>query len=155
MKQVNKTMGNHFEEELCELLAEQGFWAHNLAQNQVGQPADVLAVRDNIAVLIDCKVCSNNRFPLSRIEPNQEAAMTMWEAQGNEHYLLFVVRCPGGRLWFQTCLSSFILIQEYHDISLLSRYFLKFFQTFSPRFAALPVVQAVPVILRTDPRRGI
>ena len=74
MKQVNKTMGNHFEEELCELLAEQGFWAHNLAQNQVGQPADVLAVRDNIAVLIDCKVCSNNRFPLSRIEPNQEAA---------------------------------------------------------------------------------
>ena len=50
MKQVNKTMGNHFEEELCELLAEQGFWAHNLAQNQVGQPADVLAVRDNIAV---------------------------------------------------------------------------------------------------------
>lgn len=83
MKQVNKTMGNHFEEELCELLAEQGFWAHNLAQNQVGQPADVLAVRDNIAVLIDCKVCSNNRFPLSRIEPNQEAAMTMWEAQGN------------------------------------------------------------------------
>lgn len=85
MKQVNKTMGNHFEEELCELLAEQGFWAHNLAQNQVGQPADVLAVRDNIAVLIDCKVCSNNRFPLSRIEPNQEAAMTMWEAQGNEH----------------------------------------------------------------------
>ena len=55
MKQVNKTMGNHFEEELCELLAEQGFWAHNLAQNQVGQPADVLAVRDNIAVLIDCK----------------------------------------------------------------------------------------------------
>lgn len=65
------------------------------------------------------------------------------------------LRCPGGRLWFQTCLSSFILIQVYQDISLLSRYFLKFFQTFSPRPAALPVVQAVPVILRTDPRRGI
>ena len=101
MKQVNKTMGNHFEEELCELLAEQGFWAHNLAQNQVGQPADVLAVRDNIAILIDCKVCSNNRFPLSRIEPNQEAAMTMWEAQGNEHLLKNSKIHP--RLAFEHC----------------------------------------------------
>lgn len=98
MKQVNKTMGNHFEEELCELLAEQGFWAHNLAQNQVGQPADVLAVRDNIAVLIDCKVCSNNRFPLSRIEPNQEAAMTMWEAQGNEH-CYFAMKLNDGQIY--------------------------------------------------------
>ena len=98
MKQVNKTMGNHFEEELCELLAGQGFWAHNLAQNQVGQPADVLAVRDNIAVLVDCKVCSNNRFPLSRIEPNQEAAMTMWEAQGNEH-CYFAMKLNDGQIY--------------------------------------------------------
>lgn len=81
----NKKLGNSFEEELCELLADNGWWAHNLAQNQVGQPADVLAVKNNIAVLIDCKVCQNNRFPLSRIECNQEGAMTLWEARGNEH----------------------------------------------------------------------
>ena len=34
----NKKNGNHFEEEFCELLALHGFWAHNMAQNQVGQP---------------------------------------------------------------------------------------------------------------------
>ena len=39
----NKKNGNHFEEEFCELLALHGFWAHTMAQNQVGQPADVIA----------------------------------------------------------------------------------------------------------------
>ena len=52
---VNRTVGNQFEEELCGLLAEHGWWAHNMAQNQTGQPADVIAVKNNIAVLIDCK----------------------------------------------------------------------------------------------------
>lgn len=80
---VNRTIGGRFEEEMCELLAEKGWWSHNLAQNQVGQPADVIAVKNDIAVLIDCKVCANNRFPLSRIECNQEGAMTLWEARGN------------------------------------------------------------------------
>lgn len=81
----NKTIGNHFEAELCDLLAEAGWWAHNLAQNQTGQPADVIAVRNNIPVLIDCKVCEHNRFVLSRIEDNQEGAMTLWEMTGNAY----------------------------------------------------------------------
>lgn len=119
MKQVNKTMGNHFEEELCELLAEQGFWAHNLAQNQVGQPADVLAVRDNIAILIDCKVCSNNRFPLSRIEPNQEAAMTMWEAQGNEH-CYFAMKLNDGQIYMihfdELCLRAALRAGQHYRV---------------------------------------
>ena len=89
MKQstVNRTVGGHFEEELCEMLAERGWWAHNMAQNQVGQPADVIAVKNNIAVLIDCKVCANNRFPLSRIECNQEGAMKL--ANGDIYMVSF------------------------------------------------------------------
>ena len=83
MTASNKTIGNSFEAELCELLAENGFWAHNLAQNQTGQPADVIAVKNDIAYLIDCKVCENDRFPFSRIEDNQESAMTLWEMRGN------------------------------------------------------------------------
>lgn len=80
---VNRTIGGRFEEELCEILASNGWWAHNLAQNQVGQPADVIAVKRDIAVLIDCKVCANDRFTLSRIEGNQEGAMTLWKTRGN------------------------------------------------------------------------
>jgi len=52
-----------------------------------------------------------------------------------------------------------LLIKFYLDTS-ISRYifivkiFLEILLTFSPRPAALPVVQAFPVILRTDPPEG-
>lgn len=95
MKASNKTIGNRFEAELCEMFAEAGWWAHNLAQNQVGQPADVIAVRNNVAVLIDCKDCENDRFPLSRIETNQEGAMTLWQMRGNV-YCYFALRISTG-----------------------------------------------------------
>lgn len=81
----NKKLGNDFESQFCELLFRYGFWCHNLAQNQVGQPADVLAVRNGKAYLIDCKVCVNDTFPFSRIESNQHTAMTLWKQSGNDY----------------------------------------------------------------------
>lgn len=79
----NKKLGNDFEAEFCEILSEHGYWCHNLAQNSAGQPADVIAAKDSVAYLIDCKVCSNDRFQFSRIEENQELAMEMWRECGN------------------------------------------------------------------------
>ena len=79
----NKKLGNQFETELCEILSENGFWVHNLAQNSAGQPADVIAVRDGCAYLIDCKVCSKGSFALRRIEENQHTAMKLWRGCGN------------------------------------------------------------------------
>lgn len=80
---VNKTVGNRFEQELCDLLAAQGFWAHNMAQNHDGQPADVIACINDVPFLIDCKMCANDTFPLSRIEDNQHTAMQLFEDRGN------------------------------------------------------------------------
>lgn len=79
----NKKLGNDFEAQFCEILFEKGFWCHNLAQNQAGQPADVIAVRNGKAYLIDCKVCSNRGFALSRMEENQDLAMEHWKGCGN------------------------------------------------------------------------
>ena len=80
----NKKLGNSFESEFCEILAEHGFWCHNLAQNSAGQPADVIAAKDGKSFLIDCKVCSaGNSFPLKRIEENQHLAMELWKSCGN------------------------------------------------------------------------
>lgn len=79
----NKKVGNQFETELCEILAEEGFWCHNLAQNSDGQPADVIAVKNGEAYLIDCKVCSRDTFPISRIEENQMLSMELWRDCGN------------------------------------------------------------------------
>ena len=95
---VNKLVGNRFEQELCDKLREWGFWAHNMAQTSAGQPADIIAVRDGIAYLIDCKVCENNRFRLSRIEENQENAMTLWETMGNSP-CWFALKLTDGSIW--------------------------------------------------------
>lgn len=82
-KTSNRKQGNDFEEQLCEILFNNGFWVHNLAQNKSGQPADIIAVKRNRAYLIDCKVCSNGRFSLARVEPNQDLSMEMWRDCGN------------------------------------------------------------------------
>lgn len=80
----NRKVGNDFEQDLCEILFEYGFWTHNLAQNQAGQPADVIAVRNRRAYLIDCKVCSTSKgFSFKRMEDNQDLSMTLWQECGN------------------------------------------------------------------------
>ena len=80
----NKKLGNQFESELCEILSMYGFWCHNLAQNAAGQPADVIAVKNGRAYLIDCKVCSTDKgFDLRRVEENLELAMRLWNDCGH------------------------------------------------------------------------
>ena len=80
---INKKLGNDFEQELCEILADSGYWVHNFANRKNGQPADIIAVKDGGAYLIDAKVCSYEVFPFRRIEENQCLAMDMWLECGN------------------------------------------------------------------------
>lgn len=79
----NRAVGNAFEQELCRLLFDNGFWSHNLKQDNAGQPADVIAVRNKVAYLIDCKDCSAKGFDLRRVEDNQVTAMELWNECGN------------------------------------------------------------------------
>ena len=106
----NKKVGNHFETELCETLAMYGFWCHNLAQNSAGQPADVIAVKNGRAYLIDCKVCSTDKgFALSRVEDNQAFSMELWNECGN------------GQGWFAIKLpTDDIIMLTYFDIKACS-----------------------------------
>ena len=114
---VNRTVGTRFENDLCDLLAECGWWAHNLAQNQTGQPADVIAVKNNVAVLIDCKDCEHNRFPLSRIECNLEGAMTLWEQRGNA-YCAYAMRLNDGEIYMVP--FDDLLMLELHGVKSLT-----------------------------------
>ena len=79
----NRKIGNTFETELCQMLYDNGFWTHNMAQNKAGQPADVIAVKNGKAYLIDAKVCSNDEFSLKRVEENQTLSMDLWSDRGN------------------------------------------------------------------------
>lgn len=94
----NRKLGNAFEAELCERLSEYGFWAHNMAQNSAGQPADVIAARNKVAYLIDCKVCSANGFALSRMEDNQDLSMGLWKECGNGEGW-FALKLSDGRIF--------------------------------------------------------
>lgn len=85
---MNRKLGNAFEKEFADRLFADGFWVLKVPQTEAGQPADIIAVRNGKAYLIDCKVCSNGVFPVSRIEPNQELAMDLWS------------KCNNGTGWF-------------------------------------------------------
>lgn len=91
----NKQAGTEFEREFCEQLAKDGFWAHFMGGNKNGQPADIIAVRNEKAYLIDAKDCQNDRFVLSRIEDNQHMAMRVWELCGNNQGLFALKTSEG------------------------------------------------------------
>lgn len=80
---MNKKIGSDYEQRFCMDMAKLGYWVHNLANRQNGQPADVIAVKNGKAYLIDCKVCKFGVFEKRRIEYNQHSAMTKWEKCGN------------------------------------------------------------------------
>ena len=99
----NRAIGNGFESELCEILYHYGFWCKNLKQDSSGQPADVIAVRNKTAYLIDCKVCSTDKgFDLRRVEENQELAMQVWGDCGNGQGW-FAVKLPNNEVYMLCC----------------------------------------------------
>lgn len=102
----NKRLGNSFEQEFCQALFDKGFWVHNMAQKAEGQPADVIAVRNGTAHLIDCKVCHNDTFQLSRIEENQRSAMKLWTDCGNGY----------ATTWFALKTSEGVYMVPYHAL---------------------------------------
>ena len=101
---INKKLGNDFESELCEMLSKEGFWVHNFTQNQAGQPADIIAVKNGNAYLIDAKVCSDNKFPLSRIEENQKNSMELWHD------------CKNGTGWFAFLIENEVFMMACTNI---------------------------------------
>lgn len=98
MAMSNKAVGNAFEQEVCEILSKHGFWTHNMAMNKSGQPADIIAVKNKTAYLIDAKVCSSRGFALSRMEENQDLAMELWKECGNGQGW-FALKVPTGEIY--------------------------------------------------------
>ena len=98
MAKSNRAVGNAFEQEFSELLYAYGFWVHRLTQDSAGQPADVIAVKNKTAYLIDCKDCSAKGFDLRRVEENQITAMQLWNECGNGQGW-FAIKIPTGDIY--------------------------------------------------------
>lgn len=114
----NKQAGNEFEREFCEILAIDGFWAHFMGGNRNGQPADIIAVRNKKAYLIDAKDCQNDRFEFRRIEDNQHMAMRCWELCGNNQGL-FALKTSKGVYMLHFGVAQFLEMAGVKSIDIL------------------------------------
>ena len=105
---TNKKIGNEFELEMCDKLSEHGFWCHPLNANKAGQPADIIAVKNKIAYLIDAKVCTSRGFALSRMEENQDLAMDQWKECGNGQGW-FAIKLPTAEIYMipHICIKAY------------------------------------------------
>lgn len=81
----NKQRGTAFEKEFCGLLKSRGFWVHFMSPSASGaQPCDIIACRNNIPYLFDCKTCEKDTFHISRLEDNQLLAFQRFDKTGND-----------------------------------------------------------------------
>lgn len=77
-----------------------------MTQSAAGQPADVIAVKNGSAELIDCKLCTGRYFDIDRIEDNQRSSMELW-AQLKNGIGWFAVKINGN-----VYLASLMAIDE-------------------------------------------
>lgn len=88
----NKKIGNSFEKEYAEILKQRGYWVTFLTPKQhIGsQPCDLIAIKEDKAILIDCKTCKTHLFPISRIEENQRQAYKRYIRCKNTKFILAI-----------------------------------------------------------------
>lgn len=88
----NKTLGNNFEKEYAKILSDKGYWVTFLTpkQNVGSQPCDLIAIKDDKPILIDCKTCNTHLFPIKRIEENQKQAFKRYSKCGNTRFILAI-----------------------------------------------------------------
>lgn len=88
----NKKLGTAFERMMCRHLSQDGWWVHFMSPDARGaQPFDIIAVRNDISIVIDCKTCKDHIFRISRLEDNQIAAFDLWKRRGNLYAYIAVL----------------------------------------------------------------
>ncbi len=88
----NKKIGNDFEKEYARILKSRGYWVTFLSPKKYigSQTCDLIAIKNDKAILIDCKTCKTHLFPISRIEENQRQAFKRYLKCGNTTFILAI-----------------------------------------------------------------
>ena len=96
---MNKHLGSSFEAKVCQWLKDHKWWVHFFSPDKTGaQPFDIIAVKNGIALAIDAKTSSTNRFSINRLEENQKTAFDLWLKRGN-HMPYVVVQYEDHMIW--------------------------------------------------------
>jgi len=87
----NKKLGTAFEKRMVDYLSQRGYWVHFISpDNRGSQPFDIIAVKDGLALALDCKTCKDKIFRISRLEENQIMAFEKWLTCGNANPFIAV-----------------------------------------------------------------
>jgi Holliday junction resolvase len=107
----NKKSGNDFENELCELLSNNGIWARKEFPAEDGsQPFDVKAFYNKCFYLFECKVLAGTTFDTRRIEENQISALNYVQEFAYIENVWFAFKLGTGEVRFTP--ASYILNTE-------------------------------------------
>ncbi len=86
-------LGKSFEEQLCWYLSDNGYYVMYNEKGITGsQPCDIIAIKNNIATLIECKNLESKSgiFNLNRIEANQIQAYKRLKLTDNSNMVLAI-----------------------------------------------------------------
>lgn len=87
----NKRLGTEFEGEVVKLLSQQGYWVHFITPDASGsQPFDIIASKNDMPIVIDCKTSVAKWFNISRLEENQKMAFELWLKKGNKYAFVVI-----------------------------------------------------------------
>ena len=87
----NKRIGMQFEQEMCRILSEKGYWVHFISpDNRGAQPFDLIFAKDGLAFAADCKTSKDMYIRWNRLEDNQILAFEKWMSCGNGDPFIFV-----------------------------------------------------------------
>lgn len=87
----NKRLGTAFEREAVKRLSEQGYWVHFITPDNSGkQPFDIIASKDNMPFVADCKTSATKNFNITRLEDNQIMAFDLWLSRGNTSAFILI-----------------------------------------------------------------
>jgi Holliday junction resolvase len=99
MSLSNKKKGTDFENEFCEILAKNGWWARK--DKGYAQTCDIFAAKSNRAVIFECKTCKGDFFDIGRVEKNQEYSRNCFKKNGND-WAYFVYKLDNGEIYLSS-----------------------------------------------------
>lgn len=107
-------IGTQFEKNLAKLLQKYKFWVYNMPVKTNGQPCDIVAIRKNIAFLIDSKHVDTNKvsFTFDRIEPNQIAALAYAYNYAGIQNVGFAIYFERDREWYWLSYQTFLYMHN-------------------------------------------
>lgn len=87
----NHEIGKITEFNAAKFFSKKGYWVYQCPKTPDGQPADLIVAKDNKITLVEVKHCKNDRFNLSRIEPNQFTSYKFFKRKGNTSHKILIV----------------------------------------------------------------